>query len=169
MHYRYRSGGFTLIELIITLAVLGIVLAFGVPAFNGVIENSRVTTQANTLLGAVNYARSEAVKRGETVSLQSEAGGFDRGWCVILGPLDGCQNARDNDLLMREFGATRAVTVNAGGTVGVSFDNRGYRLAPAGNVVIAMQPDNCEENTSRRRELTVSAAGRASLSGEECE
>ncbi|KPQ27168.1 MAG: Tfp pilus assembly protein FimT [Marinobacter excellens HL-55] len=166
---KYYSHGFTLIELVITMAVLGILLAFGIPAFNGVIENNRVTTQANSLLGAVNYARSEAVKRGEIVSLQSEVGGFGNGWCVILGPLDGCQNARDNDLLVREFGAIRAVIVDAGGTNGVSFDNRGYRVAPAGNVVIGMQSDNCQANADGRRELTVSTAGRASLTREECE
>jgi len=166
---KYYSHGFTLIELVITLAVLGIVLAFAVPAFNGVIENNRVTTQANTLLGAMNYARSEAVRRGEVVSLQREAGGFESGWCVILGPLDGCENARNNDLMLREFGATRDVITNSGAVVGVSFDNRGYRLAPAGNVMIGMQPANCAENADRRRELTVSTAGRASLTREVCE
>jgi len=162
---KYYSHGFTLIELVITMAVLGIVLAFGIPAFNGVIENNRVTTQANSLLGAVNYARSEAVKRGEIVSLQSEVGGFGNGWCVIVGPLDNCEDPE----VLREFGAVRAVIVDAGGTTGVSFDNRGYRLAPAGNVVIGMQSDNCQTNADGRRELTVSTAGRASLTREECE
>lgn len=166
---KYYSHGFTLIELIITLAVLGIILAFAVPAFNGVIENNRVTTRANTLLGAMNYARSEAVRRGEVVSLQREAGGFESGWCVILGPLDGCENARDNDLMLREFGATRDVVTNSGAIAGVSFDNRGFRLAPAGSVVIGMQPTNCVENAARRRELAVSTAGRTSLTREGCE
>lgn len=59
-----NSKGFTLIELLITIAVLAIILAFAVPSFVNLIENSRVTTQSNTLLGAINLARSEAVKQG---------------------------------------------------------------------------------------------------------
>lgn len=169
MYRKGRAKGFTLIELIVTLAVLAILLAVGVPAFNGVIESSRLTTQANALLGSVNYARSEAVKRGETVSIQGEAGGFGSGWCVIIGPLNGCQNARDNGLMLREFQASQQVVFDSGGAAGLSFDNRGYRIAPAGNIEIGLQPDDCAEDAAERRVLSVSLAGRASLGTGGCE
>ncbi len=58
----HRNKGFTLIELMVTLLVLGIVLAAALPSFREAIQNNRVTTQANELSMAFMLARSEAVK-----------------------------------------------------------------------------------------------------------
>jgi len=164
------NSGFTLIELMITLVVLAILLAVGVPSFNNLIENNRVTAQANSLLGAVNLARSEAVKRGVPVSVRSEDGGFEEGWCVIVGGLVTCQNAEGAGALIRTFGGNPQVSIDGGGLNGITFDNRGYRAAPAaGNVEINVEPDSCEENETSRRVLSVSLAGRASLNQGVCE
>lgn len=163
-----NSKGFTLIELMITIAVLGIMLAFAVPSFVNLIENSRVTTQANTLLGAVNLARSEAVKQGVPVSIQNEPGGFVDGWCVISGGLNGCQNARDNALMLREFPALEGVTVSQGGAAGITFDARGYQAAPGANVQIELEPPACVNGDNRMRVVSVSVAGRASVDLQVC-
>jgi len=61
--------GFTLIELLITIAIGSILLALAVPSFNSLIVSSRLTTQANDFVAAVNFARSEAIKRNSSVSL----------------------------------------------------------------------------------------------------
>ncbi len=63
-HRRRHRFGFTLIELLVTVVVLTIVLAFGVPAFADLISQTRLASIANTLLGHLQYARSDAVKRG---------------------------------------------------------------------------------------------------------
>jgi type IV fimbrial biogenesis protein FimT len=168
--YRLKEpGGFTLIELLITLAVLAIVLAFAAPAFTNLIENSRVTTQANTLLGAVSLARSEAVKQGTDVSIQNEPSGFAGGWCVITGGLNGCQNARDNGLMLREFPPLNGVTVSQSGVTGITFDGRGYQAAPSSLVEIEMDPPDCAVGADRRRVVSVSLAGRASVELEPCD
>jgi type IV fimbrial biogenesis protein FimT len=169
MLHAKKTGGFTLIELLITLAVLAIVLAFAVPSFTNLIENSRVTTQTNNLLAAVNLARSEAVKRGVEVSIQNEPGGFVDGGCVIIGALDGCQNARDNSLMFREFPELNGVAVNQVGVVGVTFDGRGYQSAPGANVQIEMEPRDCTVGDNRTRVISVSLAGRASVVLEACD
>lgn len=57
-----------MIELIVTVGVAGILLAFAVPAFTQLAVNSRLTTQANDLVAALNLARSEAIKRNNSVS-----------------------------------------------------------------------------------------------------
>ena len=64
-----RNAGFTLIELLITLLVATIVMVWGVPSFQDVMRNNRLTSQTNELLGSLNLARSEAIKRGATVSV----------------------------------------------------------------------------------------------------
>jgi type IV fimbrial biogenesis protein FimT len=61
-----RATGFTLLELMVTLAVLGILLGIAVPSFQSSLTNSRLTTAANDLVGALQAARSEAIKRNAT-------------------------------------------------------------------------------------------------------
>ena len=57
-----KSSGFTLVELMITLAIAGILVAVGIPSFNSTISDSRLTSYANEFVTALNLARSEAIK-----------------------------------------------------------------------------------------------------------
>lgn len=68
MHKRCPRG-LTLIELMVTIAVLAIVLAIGVPSFQGAMNSSRLSSAANELTSALHLARSEAIKRNRTVLL----------------------------------------------------------------------------------------------------
>ena len=61
--------GFTLLELMVAIAVLAILATVGVPSFRALIQNNRVTTQANELVSALSFARTEAVKRGRNVEV----------------------------------------------------------------------------------------------------
>lgn len=62
--------GFTFIELMVTLAVLAIALSVGVPTYQSLTAQSSISSAGNDLLAAVALARSEALKRDATVSLQ---------------------------------------------------------------------------------------------------
>lgn len=62
-----RQSGFTLVELIIALAIAAILLAVGVPSFTSVIQDSRIGSQYNQAVRAFFLARSEAVKASEFV------------------------------------------------------------------------------------------------------
>jgi len=62
-----RQTGFSLIELMFTVALLSIVLAFGVPAFTELTDSTKLTSATNTLIGHLQYARAEAIKRGRGV------------------------------------------------------------------------------------------------------
>ena len=53
-----KQNGFTLVELMIGLAIAAIVLSIGVPSFGDLMRNNRMTTQVNELVGALNLARS---------------------------------------------------------------------------------------------------------------
>jgi type IV fimbrial biogenesis protein FimT len=64
-----RVAGFTLIELMITLSVAGVLLAIAVPSFNQMIIANRLATQSNEIVAAVSLARSEAIKRNASVTL----------------------------------------------------------------------------------------------------
>jgi type IV fimbrial biogenesis protein FimT len=66
--------GFTLIELMITLAVLAIVISLATPSFVTFINNNRTTSATNDLIASLNLARTEAIKRNGTVLIQSKNG-----------------------------------------------------------------------------------------------
>lgn len=64
-----RAGGFTIIELVIAIALVGTLLKLGVPAFTAWIRNAQVRTVADALQNGVRLAQSEAVRRNRTVVL----------------------------------------------------------------------------------------------------
>ncbi len=86
------AKGFTLIELMVTVAVAAILLTVGVPSFRATVENNRLTAAANELVGALNLARSEAIKRGVRVTVCKSADGatcttssdWEKGWIVFV-------------------------------------------------------------------------------------
>jgi type IV fimbrial biogenesis protein FimT len=63
------TRGFTLIELMVTIALLVIVIAIGVPSFQAAINGSRLTAATNELSAGVQLARAESIKRNRVVVL----------------------------------------------------------------------------------------------------
>lgn len=64
-----EQHGFTLIELMVAIAVLAILVTTAVPAFGDLVRDSRMRTSVNELVTTFRVARGEALKRGKTVSL----------------------------------------------------------------------------------------------------
>jgi type IV fimbrial biogenesis protein FimT len=70
---RWCGHGFTLIELLVTLAVAAILLMIAVPSFKTITLSNRLTTVANDVVGAINVARMEAIKRNTSVQFCSDS------------------------------------------------------------------------------------------------
>lgn len=83
IHLPDRQHGVTLIELMVALALLGLLLLAGLPAFQTMLSNLRVRSVAESVLSGVQLARTEALKRNQNVSFNLDAttGG---GWSVQL-------------------------------------------------------------------------------------
>jgi type IV fimbrial biogenesis protein FimT len=102
------AGGFTLIELLMTVTVAAIMMAIAIPAMGTFLQNQRIASTASTLMYALSYARSEAVKENNPTTLGvggievcpslngatcDNAGNWSDGWIVltpnpnIAGPL----------------------------------------------------------------------------------
>jgi len=89
MHNRIGGiRGFTLVEALITVAVSAILISVAVPSFTEMVQNNRLTTQANQFIIALNYARSEAVKRAATIDViatnATSADEWGGGWKVAI-------------------------------------------------------------------------------------
>lgn len=70
-----RSQGFTLLEVMVTLAIAGILVAIGVPGLTAFIANNRMVSQVNTMVGLMNAARVEAIAQRRTVTVCGSADG----------------------------------------------------------------------------------------------
>lgn len=133
VHQCNGQRGFTLIELMITLAVLVITITFAVPAWQGIVARNAVTGTAQTLTTAINYARSEAVATSRDVTLCpldadgdacTNSSSWSNGWAVVQGGLSDAQSSlEDSDIeLLRVFDAAIAVQADV---TGVTFDSQG--------------------------------------------
>lgn len=123
-----RCKGFTLVELMVTIAVVAILLAIALPSFRHVIQRNRVATASNDLLASVAYARTTAIFRHQLVSMCPSADGisctsagqaFEPGWIVYSYPA-GAASANTEyaapAILLRAIGAHGSVSINVPST-----------------------------------------------------
>lgn len=170
-----RAAGFTIIELMITVAVASILLAIGVPAFNDIIRNNRIATQTNALVGALNYARGESAVRGTPISIcasnsaqtgcQTGVTSWTNGWVIFtdrsgtVGVLDGT-----DELLQTSLGPV-AFTI----TTTTNFVRFGVGTTPSTARVFTVTPiDTNACVATGRRLVDVSLTGRVTTSKVSC-
>ncbi len=72
-----RHKGFTLIELMITVVVIGVIAALALPSFKSILDGRRLVGASDTLHAALLYARSEAIKQNKNIMFQFDTGA----WC----------------------------------------------------------------------------------------
>jgi type IV fimbrial biogenesis protein FimT len=77
-----KSGGFTLIELMVTVSIAAILMVVGAPALEQTLASQRVKTVSYEIMADLTLARSEALKRGQDVRMTPAAGGWASGWTV---------------------------------------------------------------------------------------
>ena len=81
---KHKIAGFTLIELMITIALAGILAAIGLPSFTDTISRSRLTTNINELVASMNFARSEAVKQNRSITVRKSGTEWEEGWTIFV-------------------------------------------------------------------------------------
>ena len=64
---KHSQRAFTLIELLITVSVLGVLMAIALPNLRDFVVSNRLSSQVNGFIGLINYARSEAIVRNQSV------------------------------------------------------------------------------------------------------
>ncbi|MHB8668787.1 MAG: GspH/FimT family pseudopilin [Burkholderiales bacterium] len=82
-HLRTAQQGFTLGELLVVLAITGILAALAGPSFSQFIKNQRMKSMASDLNASLTLTRSEAIKRNTNVTMSpATAGAWQSGWQI---------------------------------------------------------------------------------------
>ena len=157
-----KTSGFTLVELMITLIVAGVILAIGVPSFTTAIRNNRIAAMSNQLVSALSLARSEAVKRAETVTFCRSTNGADcagastdwqPGWVI--------RDAGGN--VLRSWGALSGNAALTGPAAPVQYLPTGFVNTAA---TFQLRTDDCTGNEGR--DISISVTGRPSVAHASC-
>ena len=163
--------GFTIVELMITIALAAVILTLGVPAYQGLVERNRLTANVNSFISSLALARSEAVKRKQRVIIcasidgstcSNNNSGYEAGWIVYvesIAPETNRSNAEE--LLWVSEPLAENFTLRAT----VPFNNRIQYLASGqtggiGNASIFLCKDAA---TNKARLLTIIRSGRVHL------
>ena len=136
-----KQTGLTLIELVVTLAVISLLLVMGVPQFQSTTANSRLTTTINKLTGDLAFARTEAIKRGVSVAVTASANNWVNGWTTAANISGGTEDLRFSPALTADIALTtsgvNAIQFNADGrsTAAVNFTLCDDRTGSFGKVI----------------------------------
>lgn len=148
--------GFTLIELIIAILIIGLVLSMSISSYITWIENTKIRTVASSIQSGLQIARAEAVKRNAPVQFNFRTGGS---WTVCLRPAapGNCplpDNATTIQSKEEMEGSSASVTVaTTPGVNRVVFNNLGQR--EAANSFARVDIDNTAIDAAESRNLRV--------------
>lgn len=174
MNKMYASG-FTLIELMVTVVILAIIMTAAAPSLRDMILNNRMATQANDFLGAMNLARSEAVKRGQKVALCKStnltacatSGGWDQGWIMFVDENDDAVlDAGETVLKVHESIAPSTLTGNSNVDTYLSYASTGVTQLKNGGGFQSGTLKLCPAASGlagKGRKIMISASGRARI------
>lgn len=156
-----KTSGFTLVELMITLVVAGVILAIGVPSFTTAIRNNRISAMSNQLVSALSLARSEAVKRSETVTFCATTNGttcaastnWQTGWIIL--------DAGNN--ILRRWDALKGNTTLTGSAAQIQYLSTGFL-----NTAETFQLRTSDCVGEEGRDISISVTGRPSVAHASC-
>lgn len=168
-HIHKALLGFTLIELIVAIAMAAILLTIAVPSFNELIKNTRIASSANELLASLQHARSEAATRKETIALCTSSEGMSSatpgcnsaidwsdGWIIFIDRNnDGTRNTASDstESVIKVHEAMEGGNLSAIGETSVAHNIRFYAdgtASASGNVSLC---DN--RGSSKSKSVTI--------------
>ena len=182
MFKKTHSRGFTLVELLVTIAIVATLTVLGLPAMRGSFERSAVSGHVNTFIGGLRYARAEAIKRGVTVKMCRSVGaetagtpacatgsgnvspGWSTGWIIFLDRDDDGTVDSDDVLLRIQESMSSSGGIEAGAATIVFLFRPTGMLATTGAGQFTFKSKSADAAQTRR--VCVSMQGRARIAAD---
>jgi len=131
--------GFTLIELMVTIAVLAIIVGWAIPSMYSLINQNRLTATSNQMLGLINQARSEALRRADRVWVSPVDGSSWSSGVAIWRDADGDGSRSDSEIIRMVEGSSGPISVTGSASAlatapfgfngaGFAIDEQAYRM-----------------------------------------
>lgn len=173
-----RLAGVTLVELVVTLAVVGTLVALGVPSFVHLLASHAIAAQAEALQDAVRLGRNEAMKRGGPVVLcRADAraagrcagsGGDWQAW-LLFADLDRNGTFETGDMILRQQLEVSRLTSVAGEVASVRFESTGIAHSDGGQAIdfsfaaAGASPGPAGSGRSAQRRVCVNPRGEGAI------
>jgi type IV fimbrial biogenesis protein FimT len=156
--------GFTMVELVVVISIVGILMAIGAPSYKYVTTANRVASEVNGLIGDLQFARAESIKQGLYVSVCSSTDGttcsgsstWTQGWIVFsdggaVGTVDG------NDAVLRVQNKLQSGdTLAADNSINVvTFNREGFARSLPGTINIKLHDSSSNQSYTRCVSLTI--------------
>lgn len=167
-----RESGFTMLELTMVVVIVGILALIALPGFKYVTNSNRIATEVNGLLGDLQFARSEAVKEGQTVTVCASSGplytacsgssNWAAGWIVFL-DTNGDKNHQNSEAIVRtqpSLGGTDTFVANPAAFNAITFNRMGYASTGSATTVNITLHD-ATNNTAWTRCVAINLIGSA--------
>jgi type IV fimbrial biogenesis protein FimT len=165
-----RPSGFTIIELMAVVAIAGVLMMVALPSYENLVRNNCRTTAANALVTSLQYARSEAVKQRQRISIAagnaaSAGNEWGTGWTVFRDAdgdnvVDPGEELRVTELTCEQpAGGTNRMTISSASTL-LTYLSTGFS---AGTAAITIDICHANETGERGRRITILTTGRPSM------
>jgi type IV fimbrial biogenesis protein FimT len=169
-----RALGFTMIEMLMTIAIAAILMGLAIPSFRYVTNSNRIAGELNGLLGDLQLARAEAIKEGRTVTVcQSNDGatctnstGWQGGWIVFSDPINvGAYDAGEIYIRKQKpFSGTDTFLASNNVTV-ISFNREGYAVGMANGTLLTLHDSTNTSAWTRCLSINLSGQMTSELQG----
>ena len=169
----HRMRGFTLIEVMVVVSILGVLAALAAPSFTSLIDKWRISQATDSMKSTIYYARSEAIKRGGRIGIQKNENGngcslaqykqeWGCGWFVFVDSNGNNKWSAEETILQTTPAPININVIHNGGGTNINV-NRYGKLGSLNAKGFFFNPDSTGISSPATRSLCMSSGGRIKI------